>query len=154
MTGIENKSETILAKDTSYLALTELWCVFCNNFRWNWPRYNGTALYVVFVNVSLNVHQPIMQCKPTKTVSFTYHLCNHSWDIGWDRQVEGGGECVRVREYVYTDVWVRIWERKVKACMYTLFSKVIGFLMLKCDLHIQYTDSKHWMPSCVFTVLR
>ena len=35
-------------KDTPYLALTgELWGVFCEYLRENWPRYNGTALYLV-----------------------------------------------------------------------------------------------------------
>ena len=36
-----------IKKDTPYLALTgELWGVFCEDFGENWPRYNGTALYV------------------------------------------------------------------------------------------------------------
>ena len=35
-------SELTLTKDTPYLA----WGVYCEDLGENWPRYNGTALYV------------------------------------------------------------------------------------------------------------
>ena len=36
-------------KDTPYLALTgEIWGVFCGYLWENWPRYNGTALYLKY----------------------------------------------------------------------------------------------------------
>ena len=44
----EHKSNIRLTKDTTYLALTgELWGAFCEDIWENWPRYNGTALYIV-----------------------------------------------------------------------------------------------------------
>ena len=37
-----------ITTDTPYLALTgELWSVYCEDLGENWPRYNGTALYLV-----------------------------------------------------------------------------------------------------------
>ena len=51
-TEIEYKSEFESTKDTSYLALTgKLWGVFCEDFRENWSWYNGTALYVVYLDI-------------------------------------------------------------------------------------------------------
>ena len=45
MIMVEQKSNIKLAKYTPYLALTgELWGVFCEDFKENWPRYNGTAM--------------------------------------------------------------------------------------------------------------
>ena len=47
MTAVEQKSDTELTRDTPYLALTgELWGVYCEDLGENWPRYNGTALYM------------------------------------------------------------------------------------------------------------
>ena len=44
MTKAEYKPELDFTKDTPYLALTgELWDVFCDDFRENWPLYHGTA---------------------------------------------------------------------------------------------------------------
>ena len=34
----------------------ELWGVFCEDFQENWPRYNGTALYIKIVT-SVSIHQ-------------------------------------------------------------------------------------------------
>ena len=46
MTATEHKSYFKLTTDTPYLSLTgELWGVYYDNFKENWPRYNGTALY-------------------------------------------------------------------------------------------------------------
>ena len=46
MTAIERKSDLKLTTDTPYLALTgKLWGVYYVNFE-DWPRYNGTALYL------------------------------------------------------------------------------------------------------------
>ena len=43
----EYKSDFKFTRDNPYLARTgELWSVFCEYFGGNWPRYNGTALYV------------------------------------------------------------------------------------------------------------
>ena len=43
----EYESDAGSTKDTPYLALMgELWGVFCGYFWENWPRYNGTALYI------------------------------------------------------------------------------------------------------------
>ena len=45
MTAAESESD--FTTDTLYLALMgELWVVFCEDFGENWPRYNGTALYL------------------------------------------------------------------------------------------------------------
>ena len=47
MTATERKSDFKLITDTPYLALTdELWGVNYENVEENWPRYNGTALYL------------------------------------------------------------------------------------------------------------
>ena len=46
-TGAEYQSDPVSTKDTPYLALAgELWGVFCEYLWQNWPRYNGTALYL------------------------------------------------------------------------------------------------------------
>ena len=38
--------------DTRYLALTgELWGVYCDDMGENWPRYNGTALYMIDMTI-------------------------------------------------------------------------------------------------------
>ena len=48
-----HKSEFVVTIDTPYLALTgELWGVYCEGFEGNWPRYNGTALYVPWAQYS------------------------------------------------------------------------------------------------------
>ena len=47
MTEAKYAFDIILTKDTSYLALKgDLWAVFCEDLGENWPRYNGTPLYV------------------------------------------------------------------------------------------------------------
>ena len=48
MSEAKDASEVLFWKDPpSYLALTgELWGVFCEYLVENWPRYNGTALYL------------------------------------------------------------------------------------------------------------
>ena len=49
ITGTESEYQpiAIYKKDNPYLALTgELWVVFCEYLWENWPRYNGTALYM------------------------------------------------------------------------------------------------------------
>ena len=44
----EHKSELSSTENTPYLALTgKLWVVYCEDFRENWPCYNGTALYLL-----------------------------------------------------------------------------------------------------------
>ena len=46
-TQADYKSDAVSTKDAQYIALTgELWGVFCKYFWENWPRYNGTALYL------------------------------------------------------------------------------------------------------------
>ena len=43
----ESVSDFRITTDIPYLAPTgELWGVFCEDFGENWPRYNGTALYI------------------------------------------------------------------------------------------------------------
>ena len=45
---MEHKSDFALRKDTPYLTLMgneDLWSVFWEYFKENWPRYNGTPLY-------------------------------------------------------------------------------------------------------------
>ena len=45
MTVTERISDFEITADTPHLALTgELWCVYCEDLRENWLRYNGTAL--------------------------------------------------------------------------------------------------------------
>ena len=47
VTLIDYQSDAGFTKDTPYLALTgELWDVFYEYVWENWPRYNGTALYM------------------------------------------------------------------------------------------------------------
>ena len=47
-TDAEYQADAGSTKDTPYLALTgELWGVFREYLWENWPRYNGTALYLV-----------------------------------------------------------------------------------------------------------
>ena len=47
----ENESAVRIAKDIPYLTLTgELLGVYCEDFRENWPRYNGTTLYCEQIN--------------------------------------------------------------------------------------------------------
>ena len=47
-------SEIKSRKDTPHLApRDELWCVFCGNFGENWPRYSGTATYIVYIYIDL-----------------------------------------------------------------------------------------------------
>ena len=54
MTAGESRSDFKLITDTPYLALTgELWGVYYENYEENWPRYNGTALYLVFVLITI-----------------------------------------------------------------------------------------------------
>ena len=46
-TEAEYQSDAEFTKYTPYLTLTgELWGVFCGFLSENWPRYNGTALYM------------------------------------------------------------------------------------------------------------
>ena len=46
-TQADYESDAGSTKDAPYLALTgELWGIFCKYFWENWPRYNGTALYI------------------------------------------------------------------------------------------------------------
>ena len=46
-TEAEYQSNAGSTQDTPYLALTgELWGVLCEYLWQNWPRYNGTALYI------------------------------------------------------------------------------------------------------------
>ena len=48
----EYKSDAGSTNDTPHLSLTgELWGVFYGYLRENWPRYNGTALYVLLVTM-------------------------------------------------------------------------------------------------------
>ena len=47
MTVGERKPDFKLTTNTLYIALTdELWVVYYANCEENWPRFNGTALYV------------------------------------------------------------------------------------------------------------
>ena len=42
-----------LTTDTPYLILTDkLWSVYYENIEENWPRYNGTTLYIVYAIAS------------------------------------------------------------------------------------------------------
>ena len=53
MTATEHKSHFKLTATTPYLALTgEPWGVYYENFEENWPRYNGTRLYLVIASLS------------------------------------------------------------------------------------------------------
>ena len=55
MTAAKHKSDLKLTADTPYLALTgELWGVCGEDFLENWPRYNGTALYLLNIIAKLN----------------------------------------------------------------------------------------------------
>ena len=50
MAAAEHKSDIELTKDTPYVAFTsELWGVCWEDLGENWPHYNGTALYHVFL---------------------------------------------------------------------------------------------------------
>ena len=53
----EHQSDAGSTKDTPYLALTgELWGVFSEYFWENWPRYNGTALYLDIDCIHSGIH--------------------------------------------------------------------------------------------------
>ena len=59
MTATEHKSYFKVTTNTPYLALTgELWGVYYDNFKENWPRYNGTTLYDAGCHVSIVYGQP------------------------------------------------------------------------------------------------
>ena len=45
MTAAERESYFNLTTDTQYL---DLWSAYCRDLGENWPRYNGTALYIVY----------------------------------------------------------------------------------------------------------
>ena len=48
ITVAEIGSDIRITTDSLYLALTgDLWGAYCEDFRENWPRYNGTALYML-----------------------------------------------------------------------------------------------------------
>ena len=48
MTAAERVSDFNLITYTPHLALTgELWGIYCEDYGENWPRYNGTALYIL-----------------------------------------------------------------------------------------------------------
>ena len=70
-----------LTDDTQYLALTgELWCVFCEIFKENWPRYIESALYIC-------CHKYLSTASTTGFNSwllgrkhiFTFHIVDHMW---------------------------------------------------------------------------
>ena len=47
MTVAESESDIRITRNAPYLALTgKLWSVYCEDFGGNWPRYNGTTLYL------------------------------------------------------------------------------------------------------------
>ena len=51
ITVAEGELDIRITTDTPYLALTgELWVIYCEDLGKDWPRYNGTALYVIFEN--------------------------------------------------------------------------------------------------------
>ena len=53
----ENESDIRITTDTPYFTLTgKLWGVYYENFGENWPRFNGTALYLVLCWVLLWYH--------------------------------------------------------------------------------------------------
>ena len=46
-TEAEYQLDAVSPKETPYLGLTgELWGLFCEYLWENWPRFNGTALYL------------------------------------------------------------------------------------------------------------
>ena len=55
-TEAEYQPDARYTKDNPYLALKgEIWVVFCECLWENWPRYNGTALYLFCFWLFLNV---------------------------------------------------------------------------------------------------
>ena len=53
ITVAESESDIRVTTDTSYRALTgELWGVYWEEFGENRPRYNGTALYLMFPEIN------------------------------------------------------------------------------------------------------
>ena len=62
----EHKSDLTFTKDTPYLALTvELRSVSCEDLGENWPRYNGTALYMRIHGVHLPIFLRIVSFLPS-----------------------------------------------------------------------------------------
>ena len=58
-TDAEYQPDARYTEDNPYLALTgELWVVFCECLWENWPRYNGTALFLVCDKLLLFIHAP------------------------------------------------------------------------------------------------
>ena len=71
ITTTENNSESRIKTDTPYLALTgELWGFCCEHFRNNWPRYNGTALFMISIQMYMYIRGSVVHLcilKPSRT---------------------------------------------------------------------------------------
>ena len=66
MTVAERRMDFKLTTDTPYIAPTgELWGVYCKDIGENWPRYNGTALYLIDVWLLHCVPSPQLQMEPS-----------------------------------------------------------------------------------------
>ena len=69
--NVEYKWELEATNDTPYLALTgELWGGFCDDFRENWPRYNGTALYHISICTVWHILLATFNCHVTYLLPF------------------------------------------------------------------------------------
>ena len=83
-----------IQKDTSYLALTgELWGVFCKYFGENWPRYNGTALYMFMFSLKNSAGKGLNIC------SYVYNVLIHPQPNGWHFENDSW-ECIFLKENV------------------------------------------------------
>ena len=57
MTVAESESGIRITTDTPYVALTgKQWGVCREDFGGNWPRYNGTPLYIILVLVKFSTN--------------------------------------------------------------------------------------------------
>ena len=65
ITAAKQQTDIELTKETPYLALTgEIWGVYYDTFRENWPRYNGIVLYIYFTGSSVLFLQNLIHNPP------------------------------------------------------------------------------------------
>ena len=78
MTGAELKPDFQFTTDIPYLDLTgELWGVYCENLRENWPRYNGTSLYS-------ELSSRMVKCFASKKSTLKRSMMTWFWISYWD----------------------------------------------------------------------
>ena len=69
-----NQSTWTHYRKFDYSKTAELWCLHCECFGENWPRYNGTALYVVY-----KIIVSYQQMSPANRVLMGFLLVTKTW---------------------------------------------------------------------------